>query len=120
MRIKLFFSFLLVTVIQSCRHDTTTPASPVVSFMTDVQPTLVGNCSQSGCHGNEDSRRFSLVTYDDVMNSGTVVPGDAHNSSMYEAITGRSQIMPRPPQPPLNDLQIGMIYIWINQGAKNN
>lgn len=121
---KSFLILLHMTIVSlcftSCRHNSDVPASPEISFQNNVQPVLTGNCTQSGCHGNTDARRFSLVTYDQVMGSGNVIPGDAHNSNLIKAITGRNEIMPKAPQSPLTDAQIAAIFIWIQQGAKNN
>jgi hypothetical protein len=110
----------LSAVLISCRHNSDVPVVPVVSFSNDVQSILTGNCAQSGCHGSIDNRRFSLVTYNDVIASGTVIAGDAHNSNLFKAVTGRNNIMPKPPQTPLTDDQVRFIFIWIAQGAKNN
>lgn len=120
MKITLCILFFISILSVSCRHTSDSPVSPVVNFRSDVQSILIGNCTQGGCHGSIDNRRFSLVTYDDVMASGTVIPGDAHNSNLFKAITGRNSIMPKSPQTPLNDDQVRYIYIWIAQGAKNN
>jgi hypothetical protein len=119
------FSFIIIFIffsnlVTSCRHGSEIPALPDVSFNRDVQPILSANCAQSGCHGNIDKRRFSLLTYEEVMSSNTVISGDAHNSNLYKAITGRNNIMPKAPQSPLSDSQIRYIFIWIGQGAKNN
>jgi uncharacterized membrane protein len=112
-------SILTSLLFFSCHHNSDIPAIPVVTFSGDVQAILVGNCTQGGCHGaGNDHRRFSLVTYEDVMNSGTVIAGDARNSNLYKAITGRNNIMPKAPQAPLTDDQIRFIFIWIAQGAK--
>ncbi|MCX6291565.1 MAG: hypothetical protein NT126_07350 [Bacteroidetes bacterium] len=119
--IAIFALFTLFSLtIVSCRNNPEIPAQPVVSFSNDVQSILIGNCTQSGCHGNKEFRRFSLTTYDQIMASGTVIAGDSHNSNLYKAITGRNNIMPKAPQSPLNDRQISYIYVWIAQGAKNN
>jgi len=122
---KIFFLCFLFTatvvLMPSCRHSSDLPELPEIKFSTDVQSILVGNCTQGGCHGSgSDHRQFSLVSYDDVINSGTIDKGNAHNSKLFQAITGRNSIMPKAPQTPLTDLEISLIYVWINQGAKNN
>jgi hypothetical protein len=61
------------------------------------------------------------MTYDDVMNSGYVSPGNARGSKLYLDIIGSGgRIMPPSSQPPLSDNQVTLIYLWIEQGAKNN
>ena len=117
---------LLITIsINSCKHDVIVPTSPVISFKTDVQPMIIGNCTQSGCHGNGHSSghggeddAFPLLTYNDVMNRGNISPGSPDNSRIYTAIT--SGKMPRSPYPPVPDQGVLKLYIWILQGALNN
>ena len=110
---------LLYAMFVSCRHDGVVPNSPEISFSNDVQSIIIGNCTQSGCHpSSSDHEKFSLVTYDDVMK--TVEPGNARNSKLYETITGQGKLMPPSSQASLTDQQIKYIYLWIEQGAKNN
>lgn len=94
---------------------------PAVSYQTDISPIVSANCTQSGCHGTND-RQFSLTSYDDVIQRCDVKAGKPHDSKLYEVIrlyTGESA-MPPGPNEPLTDEQIGLIYVWILQGAKNN
>ena len=92
---------------------------PVVSFTTEVQPIITGNCGQDGCHGNVGTEKFALVTYDDIMVH--VSAGNARKSNLYQIITNREdKIMPPLPANPLNDDQIRSIFVWIEQGAPNN
>jgi uncharacterized membrane protein len=101
----------------SCAHEAVIPNSPEISFSTDVQGIIIGNCTQSGCHASgSDHESFSLVTYDDVMK--IVSPGNARNSRLYESIKQKS--MPPSSAASLTDQQIKYIYLWIEQGAKNN
>jgi len=104
----------------ACRHDPLTPLSdaPVISFKNDVQPVIISNCTESGCHGAGD-HEFKLLTYDNVM--AKVKAGDPHASDLYSAITANTiTTMPKPPNPRLTDTEIKTIYLWILQGAKNN
>ncbi len=114
------FLTCLLCITYACNHDADVPSEPAVSFNNDIKIILSANCMQSGCHGNVNTERFSLATYDELMSAGIVSAGDARNSGIYRAITGRSGIMPPSPQPILTERQIGLIYIWIEQGAKNN
>ena len=112
-------SLLYIIFLQlSCRHDPITPFedAPSISFSKDVLPVLISNCTQSGCHG---SKEFALNNYNDIMSH--VTAGKAHSSSLYSAITSNAgNVMPVPPNPRLSDMQIKQIYIWIEQGAKDN
>lgn len=107
--------------ISSCKHDPITPLSDAraISFATDVQPILISNCTQSGCHGTTGSHKLKLVTYSDVVSK--VSAGKPHSSGLYTSITSNIlNTMPQPPNPRLTDIQIKTIYVWIMQGAKNN
>jgi uncharacterized membrane protein len=120
-RTKIFviLAFCLVE-FSACRHETDLSSFPEVSFSANVQAIIIGNCTQSGCHTNQgnDHHEFPLVTYEDI--SGYVSAGNADNSKLFEAIIGRTKVMPPPPQSMLTDEQIKYIYLWIEQGAKNN
>ena len=107
----------------SCRHKTDLTGIKDVSFSTDIQPILAANCTMSGCHngsGSGGEHEFGLTTYNDVM--GIVSADDAHSSKLYEVISnhGLEDIMPPSPNPPLSNDQVKIIYLWIEQGAKNN
>lgn len=103
----------------SCKHPSEIPPEPAISFSQQVQPIIIGNCTRSGCHGQENPEEFQLLTYDDVMANGEISPGNSDNSKLYRAITARGED-PMPPDRKLSEEDILTIYIWIQQGAKNN
>ena len=98
------------------------PEIPSISFANDVNPILSGNCTQSGCHGQQEHEAFSLSGYQSVMKDEIVVAGKPHSSKIYQAILKFSgeEAMPPLPANRLSDEQIETIYLWILQGAKNN
>ncbi|MBK7908913.1 hypothetical protein [Candidatus Pollutiaquabacter sp.] len=49
-----------------------------------------------------------------------VTAGDARNSKLYQSITLGADRMPPDGRDPLLDEEITTIYVWIQQGAKNN
>lgn len=116
----LLFTVIILTSI-SCLHKADLSSLKEVSFASDIQPILAANCTQSNCH-NVGGREFSLVTYNDVMSGGEIKAGDAHGSNLYQTISnhGFAETMPPSPLPPLSTDQIKLIYLWIEQGAKNN
>ncbi|HRH64720.1 MAG TPA: hypothetical protein PLU53_00330 [Bacteroidia bacterium] len=120
----LFFSLgICLLFLTSCRRDPEIPVSPEASFQTDVQPILAGNCNMPSCHGGSGNEEMgSLVTYDDVMRTGDIQPFSAHQSKLYKLITKLSGEDKMPPgsSSQLPDKQIQTIYLWIEQGAKNN
>jgi hypothetical protein len=117
----LLFAVSLLLFSNSCRHDTDLTLLKEVSYSLEIQPIIAGNCTQSGCHNSQGGEVFSLVTYIDVMDGG-VKAGDAHGSKFYNVISNHTleNIMPPPPLPSLSNDQIKLIYIWIEQCAKNN
>jgi hypothetical protein len=94
---------------------------PAVGYQRDIAPLISANCAVPDCHdgsGEEDA----LNSYDQLIKHAGVRPGDAHGSALYQVIrlyTGE-RAMPPAPYPALTDEQIGLIYVWILQGAKDN
>jgi len=99
----------------SCTHDAVVPDTPTISFKEQVQPIFVNNCAKSGCHDGSDE--FSLKSYTEI--SSRVHAGDARKSELYKVIN-KLWLGNMPPDGPLTDEQINLIYTWIMQGAKNN
>ncbi len=134
--------FLVITfslIIISCKHepDQPVPVDPnppdtntivecdpdSVYFINEVLPIFQSSCAMSGCHDNITAQEgINLSTYESIMASGEIRPGNAADSDIYERITDNDpgDRMPPPPFSPLNAEQIASIRDWINQGAKNN
>lgn len=113
---------IFIVIGFSCHHNPVVPEKPAISFANDVNPIITGNCTQSGCHGQNEHESFSLIGYDNVVKQENVVAGDPQSSKIYQSIKqlGGENMMPLPPNPRLSDEQIETIYLWILQGAKNN
>ena len=123
--IKRFFPPIAICIIlflNSCTHKTDVASIREIFFGLDIQPIVAGNCTQSGCHNDRGDARFPLITYNDVISRGGVNAGDARGSKFYKVISNHSggRPMPPPPLPLLSSDQIKLVYIWIEQGAKNN
>jgi hypothetical protein len=122
---KNYFKVGLVLVLlssisfNSCKHEVDLSGVPEISFANDIQLILSGNCVSNGCHSTDEASEFPLITYEQVINEGDVKAGDAHGSELYQVLlrTGGERM---PPNGPLSDIQIKKIFIWIEQGAKNN
>ncbi len=113
------FGFLFLT-LSACQTDPNIPATPEVSFQSGIQPILTGGCGQDKCHA-KNGYASSLIGYEDVINNGGVVAGNARKSKLYRVVSNRSlEPMPPNPEPPLASQDIKLIYVWIEQGAKNN
>ena len=121
-KIKTFGGFVLGSfLLASCSHTPLIPVSPVVSFSKNVQPLIIANCSMSGCHSNTvGGELFPLMTYNDIASSDMVSPGNAKSSRLYTVINGAGGESSMPPVGQLGNDDVLMIYLWIEQGAKNN
>lgn len=132
---------LLITGMNSCKHEVPVlppdggggggdtinpnPCDPgTVYFQNDVLPFLIANCAQPDCHDQatqEDG--VGLFSYNSVMNSNIVNPGNAGDSELIEVLTDNdpNNVMPPPSSGiTITSDQIQMIATWINQGAQNN
>jgi hypothetical protein len=106
--------------LTSCKHDVDLSTAPTISFKDDIQAIISGNCAMNGCHGNDNQSEFSLTSYNSVMSEGDVKAGDANGSKFYQVLLINFGEKKMPPNGPLTDIQIKKVFIWIEQGAKNN
>ena len=123
MRIKrlgfLSVSLILVAVlfgVSSCKHDGI-PASEMapVSF-SEVQPIFQNYCGTCHSAGGSHGSRLDFTTYAGIARE--VTPGNASKSKAYEAMISTFQIMP--PNITLPTNKRTLIWLWIEQGAKQN
>ena len=138
MKINVSFSAFIIVALglfMACKHDVPIPDpsnDPTVSencspdtvyFQNTILPILVSNCAMSGCHdAGSASEGIILTDYVQIINTGSVAPGNSGNSELVEAITENNpdKIMPPPGNGSLTSSEINLIQQWINQGAKNN
>ncbi len=139
----LFFLFACLFLAVSCKHriegvndpgngnpgngsgngGSSAPCDPNrIYFQQQVLPILVSNCALSGCHDDasyEDG--ITLTSYEKVMASGIISPGNPGSSDLYEVIidTDPGDRMPPPPRNTLTQAQTQIIRQWIQQGAQN-
>lgn len=102
--------------------DTSHPCDPdTVYFEMDVLPILMSSCGKSGCHDATAQDGVRLDSYEAVMTSNVIRPGNPNDSELYEKIleTDPEKIMPPPPDSPLDPAQMEIIRKWIAQGAQN-
>ncbi|MBK6345070.1 MAG: hypothetical protein IPF68_03910 [Bacteroidales bacterium] len=137
--IILFLPILMIFV--SCKHEPEEiviidPVIPIdtvptgltcdpdtVYFRNDVLPLLISSCGMSGCHDASTAQEGVILTsYQSVMGTAEIIPGNPGRSKLYEAITDgeTDERMPPPPMSALSADQILMIRKWIEQGARNN
>jgi len=118
-------SFVIGGVIYSCKHEPEPiPLPPVkpVCFQEEVLPIFNSNCAMSGCHSAQSAQDgIILDNYFNILSSG-VVPFNPNDSKVYEVLLEQDpdDRMPLAPAPPLSSAQIGIIYAWIAQGARND
>lgn len=95
-----------------------------VYFQNAVLPLLLSNCTESGCHNEQDRQDGVILTsYENIMNTvDDVRETDWDDNELLEVLTENDpdKRMPRPPNAPLTQAQINLIAGWIAQGARNN
>lgn len=121
--------FLLFS-ISACRHEIPgNPSGPggggggtgnAVCFSQEILPIFQSNCSRSGCHNATTAADgYVLDSYANIIRRG-IVPGNAGQSKIYEAITDNGpDRMPPAPFSSLTAAQKSLIAQWINEGARN-
>lgn len=105
----------------SCKHKTKFDELTEVSYVQHIAPIVSSNCAFSGCHGDSAFVKFSLTTYNSLMNGG-ITAGSPEKSKLYSTLKtlNDEKIMPKKPYNELTEKQIQLVYVWIGQGAKNN
>ena len=114
LKLIIFISLLLF----SCKDN----GSPVSlnqnsSNYLDVQIIFDLNCL--GCHNSSVSLGgLNLSTYENIINSGSIVSGDALNSNLIDRITRfEDDDLLMPPSNRLSQDDIDSIIEWIDNGA---
>lgn len=104
------------TIVQSdCDPNT-------VYFEKDVFPIIASSCAKSGCHDAASHQDGVILdSYENIMNTADIRPGNPGGSDLYEHITedDEDKRMPPPPNDPLTQEQIALIRKWIQTGAQN-
>lgn len=115
----ILFSFVFLA---GCKHKPNFDSMSKVSYATDIEPIIISNCTQSGCHGSVHSEEFKLLTYNDVIKHTDVKAGSPESSNLYNVIRSYNpeKMMPQKPYEALTEKQIQKIFVWIGQGALNN
>ena len=114
-------SFLFIAAgifFSACRHEPDPASLPKISFSARILPIIQSNCAKSGCHDGEE--QFSLNNFEQIKNK--VKSGNPHQSELYNNMIylDDARVMPPPPDQPLTEEQLKLIYTWILQGAENN
>lgn len=122
----------------ACTHDPVEPETPeppadppgpvlpegcssdTPYFEQQILPILRGNCATSGCHNGSAAGGVRLNSYESILQTGGVQPGDPQNSNLYLVLIDPDPMERMPPAGPLPAELIQAIETWIAQGALNN
>ncbi len=116
----LFLVLCSMIIIASCTHPISVPPTPTVSFAKDVLPIFIGNCDQTNCHSGV-KRRAALNNYNTIMTYGSISPYNALGSKIYKDMSARGLLSKQmPPTGPIAEGDLQTVFLWIQQGAKNN
>ena len=94
-----------------------------VDYESEIQPIFNANCTMY-CHtgGGSYTGGLDLTSYENLMQGNSnhgpvIIPGDADESLLVQALEGTSLIIPQMPSnaPPLSYTQIQYIRTWINE-----
>ena len=122
---KLFIIGMIIgglSVWSACHHDTDLSSIRTISYQSDISTIIIGKCGSSNCHGSENK---SLIGYDHLISYGNIKAGNAWKSKLYtmckgSGFSGLVNKMPPSGSPGLSNEELKMIFVWIQQGAKNN
>ena len=93
-----------------------------VSYSENIQPLWDKDCVS--CHkGTTAPDLRPDVSYNDLIDNGWVVKGDAAASILYQSLIGAPGVvaMPTPASDfPWSPTKIKLVEDWINEGAQNN
>jgi WD40 repeat protein len=93
-----------------------------ITYEKDIEPIFYKKCIT--CHsGNVKEGRFDISTYEGAVKGGrrgaAIVPGKAMGSNMIKFGTkSEKPFMPPRGEEPLTPDELGLIKLWIDQGAK--
>ena len=106
--------------LADCVSDNPVTPSDDICFNTQILPIFVSNCAKSGCHDAVSHQHgYVFTSYAGVMEG--IDDDDPLDSEIAEVISENDpdDRMPPPPNPPLTNAQINLIYQWMLQGAQN-
>lgn len=94
----------------------------VVSFSTHIIPLFNAYCNNSGCHGGASPAAHldlsPAMAYSQLFARQEVDTVNADASVLYIQMNSTSNPMPRSGR--LSDYEVGLVYKWIRQKARNN
>jgi mono/diheme cytochrome c family protein len=111
---------LLITGLQSCRHDSVTVSTlDSVCYTSQILPVLTASCGTTGCHDTATHASDLIATsYPSILKKLT--PGDPMSSKLYTSLVGSKNSKMMPPDHPLEATSRALIQVWITQGANSS
>jgi hypothetical protein len=107
--------FLALTAFQA----SAAPNDPIEFFKERIRPILVNNCFS--CHTNLKMGGLQLDSLEHVLKGGNsgpaVVPGNADQSLLIQAVSYTDKRAKMPPQGKLSDEQIQDLRAWVTGGV---
>jgi hypothetical protein len=117
-------------VLLSCHYLAGCKTVPQISYQRDVRPIFVDKCT--GCHTppyGEGYRQtgLDLNSYKSLMQGSiygpVVVPGNSKMSPLNMLVEGRAGDLSREMEnrhTPMTKHEIGVLRLWVEQGAPDN
>ena len=121
MDVKHVVQYLLSCCIVCCA------ASPAVTaderedfFEARIRPLLISRCTE--CHGSliregELQLDHQAAAFTGGVSGKAIIPGDAKNSLLYQAVAQTHESLAMPPDDSLSNEEIANIRKWIDEGA---
>lgn len=112
---------LCLSVIQ--RSGLAEDATDAADFEKHIKPILQRHCVS--CHGSEEAESGLRLDFGSLLmqggdRGGSVIPGKAAESLLYQVLVGDGDVAAMPFElPRLSDEKIGLVRAWIEQGAKS-
>lgn len=112
----LIWGIALFALCRCAFHDKPSATNDATRSFATLQTTII-SAKCSSCHsGASAAGGIDLSTYEKIMKSGTVVPGNPDSSSFYLSVARGSM----PPGASLAASDVTRIRDWIASGAENN
>ncbi|MBK8429107.1 MAG: hypothetical protein IPL27_25530 [Lewinellaceae bacterium] len=94
-----------------------------VYFSNQILPILISNCTQSGCHNDQDREEGIILTsYQKLVSTVENATLNNWDENDLTRVLIEDDLDKRMPygKPPLPQAQIDLISRWVAQGARNN
>lgn len=123
--LNLAFLVGVIVAVASCYYETPPEPLPIdpedVSFNTHILPILVEKCGLDECHdGTHIPNLQAENAYRELTSKGycnTTFPTD---SKLYKSLTQGVGGIVMPPAGSLSQLDLELIVIWMEKGARND